>query len=66
MNRVTFTYKNGRERLMSRRDASILQALGHGTYMTRDLIADRAPAPEAVSEVAKPKRKYTRQDKAKE
>lgn len=66
MNRVTFTYKNGRERLMSKRDADILQALGHGTYLTRDLIADRSPAPISESEVAKPKRKYTRQDKAKE
>lgn len=66
MNRVTFTYKNGRERLMSKRDADILQALGHGTYLTRDLIANRAPAPVAENEVAKPKRKYTRQDKAKE
>ena len=66
MNRVTFTYKNGRERLMSKRDADILQALGHGTYLTRDLEADRASLPVQAAEVDKPKRKYSRKDMAKE
>lgn len=63
MNRVTFTYKNGRERVMSKRDAEILQALGHGVYMTRDLVADRTVAPSQNASDAKPKRKYTRQQK---
>ena len=66
MNRVTFTYKNGRERLMSKRDADILQALGHGTYLTRDLVADPASLPVQGAEVDKPKRKYSRKDMAKE
>ncbi|MFY3148504.1 hypothetical protein ACOTF6_09510 [Achromobacter xylosoxidans] len=66
MNRVTFTYKNGRERLMSKRDADILQALGHGTYQTRDLVADRTSLPEQGAVVEKSKRKYTRKDTAKE
>lgn len=66
MNRVTFTYKNGRERLMSKRDADILQALGHGTYLTRDLVADRSSLPVQGAGVDKPKRKYSRKDMAKE
>lgn len=66
MNRVTFTYKNGRERLMSKRDADILQALGHGTYLTRDLVADRVSLPVPGAEADKPKRKYTRKDITKE
>jgi hypothetical protein len=37
--RVNFQYANGRERMMSRRDANILQKLGRGTYMTRDMRA---------------------------
>lgn len=35
MNKVTFTYKTGRERLISERDARLLQRLGKGTYLTR-------------------------------
>lgn len=37
--KVIFTHKNGRKQSMSRRDASILQKLGRGTYMTRDMQA---------------------------
>lgn len=37
--KVNFQYINGRERMMSRRDAIILQKLGRGTYMTRDMQA---------------------------
>lgn len=36
---VTFQYKSGRTRRMQRRYADILQKLGHGTYMTRDMRA---------------------------
>ncbi|QKH33852.1 HK97 family phage prohead protease [Achromobacter pestifer] len=59
-------FSNGRERLMSKRDANILQALGHGTYMTRDLVADQTSFPEQGAVVDKPKRKYTRKDTTKE
>lgn len=37
--KVIFTHKNGRKQSMSRRDANILQKLGRGTYMTRDMQA---------------------------
>lgn len=39
MQKVTFTYKNGRERMLSARDAELLQRLGKGTYLTRDMAA---------------------------
>lgn len=41
MQKVTFTYKNGRERMLSARDAELLQRLGKGTYLTRDMAASR-------------------------
>lgn len=41
MQKVTFTYKNGRERMLSARDAELLQRLGKGTYLTRDMAAAR-------------------------
>ncbi|MFY3082027.1 hypothetical protein ACOTF2_18350 [Achromobacter xylosoxidans] len=41
MQKVTFTYKNGRERMLSARDAELLQRLGKGTYLTRDMDAAR-------------------------
>lgn len=41
MQKVTFTYKNGRERMLSTRDAELLQRLGKGTYLTRDMAAAR-------------------------
>lgn len=37
--KVEFSYKNGRVRAMAERDARILQKLGKGSYMTRDLRA---------------------------
>lgn len=43
--RVNFKYKNGRERMMSRRDADILRKLGRGTYMTRDMRAQPVVEP---------------------
>lgn len=44
MQKVTFTYKNGRERMLSTRDAELLQRLGKGTYLTRDMAAARPVA----------------------
>ena len=41
MQKVTFTYKNGRERMLSAWDAKLLQRLGKGTYLTRDMAAAR-------------------------
>lgn len=37
--KVIFTHKNGRKQSMHRRYANILQKLGRGTYMTRDMQA---------------------------
>ncbi|MGN3704474.1 hypothetical protein [Achromobacter xylosoxidans] len=50
MQKVTFTYKNGRERMLSARDAELLQRLGKGTSLTRDMAAAR-PMAVAVSAV---------------
>lgn len=44
MQKVTFTYKNGRERMLSARDAELLQRLGKGIYLTRDMGAARPVA----------------------
>lgn len=41
MQKVTFTYKNGRERVLSARDAELLQRLGKGSYLTRDMAGAR-------------------------
>lgn len=55
MNKVTFTYKTGRERVIPERDARLLQRLGKGTYLTRvvapatPLHAAPAPVPHAVA-----------------
>lgn len=57
--RVTFRYKNGREKVMSEREADILEKLGHGsvgtsqsrpTYQTRDMQA-AASVPAAAEPV---------------
>lgn len=54
MNKVTFTYKSGRERVITERDARLLQRLGKGTYLARvmaptaPLQAASAPAPQPV------------------
>lgn len=37
--KVIFTHKGGRKQSMQRRYADILQKLGRGTYMTRDMQA---------------------------
>lgn len=44
MEKVNFTFKTGRKRLMSERDAKLLERLGKGAYMTRDLRAAPATA----------------------
>lgn len=52
--KVNFKHKSGRIQAMSRRDAEILQRLGRGTYMTRDLqaapVAATAPEQETLDE----------------
>lgn len=40
--KVDFSYKNGRVRSMSERDARILTNLGKGAYLTRDMRAQPA------------------------
>lgn len=47
--KVTFIYKGGRERMMSRREADILQKLGRGTYMTRDMRAQPVVHPDSAA-----------------
>lgn len=51
--KVDFSYKNGRVRAMSERDARILQKLGKGSYMTRDLRAQPVVnnAPDELAEL---------------
>ncbi|MCG7328051.1 hypothetical protein [Achromobacter sp. ACRQX] len=39
MSKVTFIHKDGREQVMPRRYAEILNKVGRGTYMTRDMTA---------------------------
>jgi hypothetical protein len=41
MERVNFKFKNGHTRVMSQHQAKVLGKLGHGTYMTRDMVASR-------------------------
>lgn len=40
--KVEFSYKNGRVRAMAERDARVLQKLGKGSYLTRDMRAQQA------------------------
>lgn len=55
MQKVDFTFKNGNTRIMGRRQAEILGKLGHGQYMTRDMVADRgAVLPPPAAPVAPP------------
>lgn len=49
MQRVTFTYKNGRERAMSVRDAGLMERLGKGTYMTCDMRVAHSESSAATS-----------------
>lgn len=39
MEKVTFSFNSGRQRLMSERDAKLLAKLGKGSYLTRDMAA---------------------------
>lgn len=39
MSKVLFTYRNGVQKTMSHRYASILQKIGRGSYATRDMVA---------------------------
>lgn len=50
MSKVNFTYKSGKTRFMTSREADILQKLGHG-YLTRDMAT--APAAQSVPVVQK-------------
>lgn len=50
MTKVQFIHRSGRVERMEKRYASILQGLGRGTYMTRDMRAD-APAVAVVDDV---------------
>lgn len=43
--KVNFTYTGGRERSMPEAHAKVLQKLGRGSYMTRDMVAAPQPAP---------------------
>ena len=49
--RVKFKYKSGVELVMARHYADILQKLGRGTYLTRDMQAKKAGSAETKSEV---------------
>lgn len=56
--KVDFSYKNGRVRAMSERDARILNKLGHGSYMTRDMSAQAAPSDPPADELTELRAKY--------
>lgn len=43
--KVTFIHRSGREQPMQRRYADVLQKLGRGTYMTRDMRAQPVVEP---------------------
>ena len=56
--KVDFSYKNGRVRSMPERDARILNKLGHGSYMTRDMRAQPAPVAPPADELTELRAKY--------
>jgi len=56
MSTVDFTYNNGRQRVMAERYAKVLNRLGHGTYLTRDMQA------QPVSTIGISTREETRPD----
>lgn len=49
--KVLFTYKNGQQRSMDRQQATILQLLGHGQFLTTE--AAQAPANEPAQAQAR-------------
>lgn len=54
--KVDFSYKNGRVRAMAERDARVLQKLGKGSYLTRDMRAQ--PVVEQEDELTNLRSKY--------
>lgn len=77
MKKVVFNYKSGTVREMELRYATILQKLGHGTYLTRDMRPQpvlagvkieiqTAPEVEEVEEVKEAPKKRGRPAKNKE
>ena len=59
--KVTFVHKTGREQVMRKRDAEVLQRLGRGAYLTRDMCAAQqavvtpaAPTSNEINEPADP------------
>ena len=54
MEKVDFTFKNGHRRIMGARQAEILGKLGHGQYMTRDMVADRGAVLPNSQEIQEP------------
>lgn len=46
---VTFTYKNGRERRMTRQEAEVLRRLGYGNYTTKDARGANGVPPEPAA-----------------
>lgn len=49
--KVIFQHKSGRKQPMQRRYADILQKLGRGTYMTRDMRAEQRRTDEELTEL---------------
>lgn len=57
--KVTFIHRSGREQPMQRRYADVLQKLGRGTYMTRDMRAQPVlPADPIVDELVALRAQY--------
>lgn len=54
MEKVDFTFKNGNTRIMGKRQAEILGKLGHGQYMTRDMVATRGPVLPTSQDIQEP------------
>jgi len=57
MTRVIFKYKDGREREMRESDAKILQYVRRGTYVTRDMQAQRSDTEVEIETEAPVRRK---------
>lgn len=56
--KVEFSYKNGRVRVMAERDARILQKLGKGSYLTRDMRAQPTVTAPPNDELTELRAKY--------
>lgn len=55
--KVIFTYKNGKQRRMDRQQATILQLLGHGQFLTTEAAEAPSEAPARRRAPAAPKAK---------